>query len=188
MKKAKSVAANARGKIKAPKDAILASLPADTAAKPAGATIAQVAKRIGLSVQRVTVLIDQGVIPRASRGGHDIDRATLLYIEHLRAKASGRGDGSSSGPRSRLDEVKAARAEFDYKVATSGYLPADEVLATWRNTVATVRSVLLTMAGKVASRGAGVERKELREIIDHEVRAALTELSQSQTFSKKRAA
>jgi phage terminase Nu1 subunit (DNA packaging protein) len=155
-------------------------------------TIAQLAKRIGLSVQRVTVLIDQGVIPRAGRAGHDLDKVTLLYIEHLRAQAAGRGDGAGSAAlsaaRSRLTEAKAKAAELQNQIGDGLYVLAADVRDMMASTFADQRSMMLAVPGKVADRGQHTDRRELFDILSEEIREVLTRLCDpaSYNFGKKK--
>jgi hypothetical protein len=151
-----------------------------------GATIAQTAKRIGLSVQRTTVLIDQGILPRAGRAGRDIDADTLLYCEHLRAQAAGRGDNAGStalsAARSRLTSARAAAAELENEIASGKYVLAEDCIAMLRSDFATMKGTLLSMAGKLGDIGANLPREELHRLIDGEVREALTALANPKTY------
>jgi hypothetical protein len=57
-------------------------------------------------------------------------------------------------------------------------LPADEVKAIWSRHIHAVRDRLLLMGSKLADRVAGQDAQACFSIIDREVRAVLTELSE----------
>lgn len=136
------------------------------------------------------MLIDQGILPRAGRAGHDLDKVTLTYIQHLRDQASGRGDGAASATlsaaRSRLTEVKAAQAEFEHRVATDEFVHAADCIEMLRDTFAVMKATFLGTAGKIADIGANRSREELFTLIDAEHREALSALADPASYVRKK--
>ena len=84
------------------------------------ATQKQLAAHLGLSDRQVRRHIENGVIPKAEgRGGYDLDDCRLLYIEYLRALASGHAADPNSDyaeQRARYARLKAEKLELDLAI------------------------------------------------------------------------
>lgn len=86
---------------------------------------------LGLSRSQTFALIQDGTLPRASRGGYDLVACVRAYVEHLRSE---RGDADAIA----LRKVKAERAALELhvrrdqvaraEVGRSRLVPLDEML------------------------------------------------------------
>jgi len=168
--------------------------------KTIGATA--LGRALGISRERVYQLTRDGKIAREPDGQFDLDavRAALKRNLDIRQAAPSRGDKPEAleGPAPPSSDkppggvslatvqlqheiAKTTKAQLEVKRLKGINIDALEAKQAWGQHIITVKSRLLGFAPKLAPRLAS-ENDVLacQEIIDHEIRAVLTELSEYQ--------
>jgi hypothetical protein len=150
------------------------------------ASIAQAAKHIKMNEINFKVLLDSEVIPRASRNNYDLTTVREIYIEHLRAEASGRGEdgsGDLTAARTRKATAEAEAAERKNKIDEAEWVSCDDVGKMFESQIMVSREILLTMIGKI---GAALG-PEAELVARDEVHDALNELANPYSDAQRKA-
>lgn len=152
-----------------------------------GRTVAEVAAHLDLSVQRIMVLLDQGVLPRASeRGGYNLDEVRRIYLRHLRAVASGHGENSGAASlaseRASLARVQRDAIEWKNAINRGDYVSAGAVVRRLQETFSVQRTLLLSWVGKLPSLLEERTRAEIEAVLEQELYEVLNELADPATY------
>ena len=139
----------------------------------------EIARVLGISAAKVAELAVQGVLPRAGRGLFDL-AATVQAFIRFKVGIAAKGDLTARGlmvQRSRLAKEKADAAERAGKQQAGDLVPADEIEAAWLVLAATMRTRMLAIPTKTASRLAMKTAPQCEAITRKEIHEALAELS-----------
>lgn len=142
----------------------------------------EIAEHLGLNKRTV-----QELLPKLGLPTRDcpIDQARLVYLDHLRAVASGHksDDGYDlTKERARLSHHQANCEELKERQLIGELIPAEEVKAQWSDMILAVRAKILSLPGKVASIAMAAESlREVEEFVSEELHGALNELVEDDT-------
>jgi hypothetical protein len=164
-----------------------------------GAT--DLARKLNISRERVYQLTREGKIARESDGKYDLStvRSALKRNLDIRQPAPSRGENHNQKIRSdpftplidgqsptlanvqlQHEIAKAAKAQIELKRMKGLYVEAVEVEREWGIIVAGVQTRLMLLPDKIAPKVPGKDVLECKNIIEHEIREALTALSEYQ--------
>jgi hypothetical protein len=134
-------------------------------------TIAQCAKHLKMNERTFKVLLDSGVFKRATRNNYDLDVVRETYIEHLRAAAEGRSDGSANltDARTRVALAKAESAERQNQQDAGEWVRVKEVVAYLLAEILRMREHFLSMPGKMCGPLANVDSIDAYRVVKDEV-------------------
>ena len=114
-----------------------------------------------------------------------MDECRLIYLNHLRQVAAGRGSKDGGGldlvvERARLARAQAVKVERENAVADGEYLSVGEIHVLVTLTIANVRARLLAMPTRLAPILAGVSTdRETHDILKKAISDVLNELGAS---------
>lgn len=137
---------------------------------------------LGITQQRVSKLVREGVLVREGRGAYPLAENVRRYVERLRLVADGRG-GEEEAANLTAERARLAREQADHTALKNAQLrreliPATEVSARWEDVVRRVRARLLAVPSRVRARRPGFSLQDV-EAVDCEVRAALEGLAET---------
>ena len=150
--------------------------------KPVGR--AEFGRCVGISVQRVGDLARDGVL----QAGDSFGDWLLAYCAHIREHAGAR---KPTGAKTRLENARAARAEFELARERQQYLLIDDVLEAWSSAYVAQRAVLLRFPSELALAfaAAPVEKRAMVEAtardVVYRVLDALAECPQTKSQPKQ---
>jgi hypothetical protein len=113
--------------------------------------------------------------PESYRGG----RASKRVVAEASAETSVSGNNTLADAILRKETALAKMRELDLAIKENRYVLRQEALEAVQSEYGMVREKLLSIPGKCADRLVGRTRREIFNIIDDEVREALTELSEA---------
>lgn len=144
------------------------------------ATIAEVAKHIGVTPKYVNDLINESVIEKRPRGQYDIDECRNAYIKRLRENAAGRaasGELDLVAERARLAKEQADAKEMDNAIGRGDLVYIEDVAKQFENMLTKVRTKLLALPTKIAPEcHASATMLEVQSLIEAGIVEALHEL------------
>lgn len=138
---------------------------------------------LDLTPQRVTQLVNEGVIPRAGRGRYELVPVVRGYIHYLRQRAL-KGDVKAGADdyathRARLTKAKADMAEMEREQMANALIPASDVERAWIEVVANMRAKMLSIPTTAAADAqAAPTLAEAKQVLKVKVNEALAELSE----------
>jgi phage terminase Nu1 subunit (DNA packaging protein) len=138
----------------------------------------QLADLLGLTANRVNVLVRQGHIPRVSKGRFDRREAVRGYCEHIRKQASGRGAANPelTEQKTRLAREQADKAEMQNAIARHELIPAADVEREWSAILRDVRAALLALPSRLQQRLGHLTTHDMT-VFDREIRDVLSEIA-----------
>jgi phage terminase Nu1 subunit (DNA packaging protein) len=141
-----------------------------------------VAETLKLSTRRVRQLVELGM-PRENRGQYDLAKCMLWYIRHLQREIERRELDRSPestalrAQRVRLVKAQADREEHSLKILSAQLVPRDLCKSTsarfWRR----VHERCEALAQEVASQLVGLNREEIKIVLDEEISKLLNGLA-----------
>ena len=139
------------------------------------------ARWLGVSGKTVYELAKAKIAVRTQRGLYDLEASVTRYCEHVRRTASQRG-GEASLEAMRAQRIRIAKAQADSLEAKNleaagKTFSADLVEQTWSDTIRRSRALVLAVPSRCRQRLPHLTQHDVSEI-DHELRAALTELGE----------
>jgi phage terminase Nu1 subunit (DNA packaging protein) len=145
-------------------------------------TTAELAKTLGVTVQRVTQLQAEGVFVRVGRNRYRLADCVQAYVHYREAAVRAELGGGTSLTSARTDWVQArARiAHVEYQARIGELVPVDEVARAWAAVVTTLRTRLLSVPSHISARCGAPDsqsRARVHEIAEQLIRNALEELS-----------
>lgn len=144
------------------------------------ASIADIARHIGVSVKYVNDLIADGTIEKRGRGEYDLDECRQQYIDRLRKVAAGRAANGSldlGEERARLAKEQADAKEMENAVERGELVYIEDVAKQIEAQLTRVRTRLLAVPTKVAPEAhASATVKEVQALIEDNIIEALNEL------------
>ncbi len=136
-------------------------------------TAEQLAQVLASSAFNVRQLAVNGVIRKTGPGRYPLFASVRAYCEHLRALATGRGEGTPAAERKRLASAQADLAELKVRRLSGELLSAADVKSEWISVIRATRARLLGVSSRI---GAHLTAHDVA-VIDAEIREALTELA-----------
>ena len=143
-------------------------------------TVSEFAELVGVSTRTVSDLVKRKIIERTT-GGLAHPGALRKYVANLRETAAGRGGAAAaavSANRAELLRIQAASAKARFDREQGELVTVADVEAHWASALRTLRSGVMAIPARVASRVPGVTREMAYEM-DLEVRELLTELARN---------
>ncbi len=138
------------------------------------------ASAFGVSDRAIRDFAERGRVGKSGRGKYRLVESVRLYTEHLRGVASGRGgeDGvlDLTAERARLAKEQADAQEIKNAVSRHELVSVTEVQRGWSDILRKVRARVLACPSRIRSRLSHLTIYD-GEIIDAELRSALTELA-----------
>ena len=151
----------------------------ETAVLPA----AQFAALLGITVQRVDQLKQEGTLTPHPGGGFMFGPALRQYTARLREGAAGRvgenEDGEKLDPQyEKALETKRKRELLDIQLAKARgeVVSSQEIIEVWQRVISASRSRIMSLATRLPNMLHHLEKKDI-QIIDDEVRDVLTRLA-----------
>jgi terminase small subunit / prophage DNA-packing protein len=141
-------------------------------------SVSEFAELVGVSTRTVSDLLKRKVIERTT-GGLPHPEALRKYVAHLRETAAGRGGAAAaevSSHRAALLKIQAASAQARFDKEQGELVTVTDVMAHWEAAFRTLRSGIMAIPARVASRAPGTTREMVFEW-GQEVREALTQLA-----------
>jgi phage terminase Nu1 subunit (DNA packaging protein) len=141
-----------------------------------------ICKLLDLTPQRVTQLVNEGVIPRKERGRYELVPVVRGYIQYLRKRAI-KGDAQAGGDdyashRSRLTKARADMAEMEREQMANRLIPASDVERVWCDAVANMRAKMLAIPTIAAADAqAAATLAEAKQVLKERVNEALEEIA-----------
>ena len=135
---------------------------------------------LDLTPQRISQLVNDGVIPRSARGRYELVPAVKAYIQFLRKRPTNNdpGDDDYATQRTRLTKAKADMAEMEKEQMANNLIPADDVSNAWDIMTSNMRSRLLSIPTKTATTVFSAnDVNEAKKILRENINEALKELS-----------
>ena len=147
------------------------------------ATVVEIAALMGVSTKTVYEQVQKGNIIQSERGLFDIQASLPKYCQYLRDLAKGRGgeEGiatSASFERGRLAKAQATKVELLNATTRGELVPAADVQRKWSDILRNVRGRILAAPSRIGARAPHLSREDI-QIVDSELREALTELAKS---------
>jgi hypothetical protein len=137
----------------------------------------------GLSIARLDQLAQSGVINRPSKSVYGPD-SVVRYIKFQRESAAGPQD--LRAVRVALMKEKLRLAQLDVAERERRVLPADEVRRAWVGIATTIKTKILAIGAKCATKLAAARTAaEAEAIVYNECRECLEELSSTQVTLEK---
>jgi hypothetical protein len=90
-----------------------------------------VGEYLGMTDRGVRKAVDEGRMPKVTRGVYDLKACVQAYAEHLRRRASGEAGTSMDEESLLLKREQRLRAEFERRIAERDYVPAEECKEGW---------------------------------------------------------
>ena len=142
---------------------------------------ATLAKILGVSRSTVANLATDGKLPRRVDRLFDVATCVQAYLLHRLEQARASGDGAAvqslMGERARLARLKADQVERAARMEAGSVVEAADVERTWIALAMAVRTRLLLIPSKIASRVTGKPPAEVQSLLRAEIHAALAELA-----------
>jgi phage terminase Nu1 subunit (DNA packaging protein) len=140
-----------------------------------------ISKLLDLTPQRVTQLVNEGIIPRKERGRYELVPVVQAYIKYLRErslKSDVHGDDYNAH-RTRLTKAKADLAEMEKAQIEEQLIPADDVERVWIEVSQNMRQKLLALPQRAAPECYAAEKLvEVKAILKEQVYDALQEIAE----------
>lgn len=150
-------------------------------------TVDCLAAVLDVSHETLRKQVNKGVIEKLGRGRVPFLDAIRSYLSELRATAAGRGgvDDSAnlSRERARLATAQAEAQELKNAAAKGELIPALQVEALWATEFNRIRTALLAVPSRVATKNGHLSREDVNAI-DAEIRRALTQLGHGHDESR----
>ena len=142
----------------------------------------ELATVLGVSARRVQQLVQDGTIPKASRGKFPIVKAVAAYIEMIASRKPSEAEAKVELDRktaeARLKAAKASMAELEQAELERKMHRAEDVKVIMEDLVYTIRSALLTLPARLAMDVSHADSPaECQTIIRKEVLEILKELA-----------
>lgn len=145
--------------------------------KSENVTAADLAKVLGIAKPRVAALATDGILPRVGRGEFNLAQCVQAFVRYKVSTAGDDNVASLTAERSRLARLKADQVEREAMVEAGELIPADRIEKAWLGVATAVRSRLLLIPSKIASRVVGKAPAEVQELVRRELHAALDEIA-----------
>ena len=139
-----------------------------------------ISKLLDLTPQRVTQLVNEGIIPRKERGRYELVPVVRAYIKYLRERGL-RSDVSGddyNAHRTRLTKAKADMAEMEKAQIEEQLIPSSDVEKVWIEVSQNMRQKMLSLPQRAAPECFAAENLvEVKNILKEQVYDALQEIA-----------
>ena len=136
-------------------------------------TAEQLAQVLACSAFNVRQLAVNGVIRKTAPGRYPLFASIRSYCEHMRALATGRGEGTPAAEKRRFAKAQADMMELKMKRLSGELLSAADVKSEWISVMSQTRARLLAVSSRI---GAHLTAHDLA-VVDAEIREALSALA-----------
>lgn len=140
-----------------------------------------ISKLLDLTPQRVTQLVNEGILPRKERGRYELVPVVRAYIKYLRERgirSDVHGDDYNAH-RTRLTKAKADMAEMEKAQIEEQLIPANDVEKVWFEVSQNMRQKLLSLPQRAAPECFAAEKLvEVKNILKEQVYNALQEIAE----------
>ena len=144
-------------------------------------TVEDIAKALDLKKRRVQQLVQQGTLPRLTKGKYDLASCVRAYEQYIQnCSGSGNIDQNEAGIlKLRLLKAQTEKMEFDLAVAKGDYVKCDEIEFKYSGLILAFRSKMLALPSKLARTVTmnGTDFAKTEQILEKEIHNALVELS-----------
>jgi hypothetical protein len=155
---------------------------------PPKVSTSALAKLLSVNERTITKLVEKKVLRREARGTFDTIESIAAFVAHRESiVAAEHGVGVYGKARAQLYLERAKTARIHREKLEGELLPRDEVLAMMTHTFTVIKTRLLGIGAKIASRLA-VERTPggCARLVHAEVYEALSELSTCEIYLQKK--
>lgn len=139
-----------------------------------------ISKLLDLTPQRVTQLVNEGIIPRKERGRYELVPVVRSYIKYLRERgirSDVHGDDYNAH-RTRLTKAKADMAEMEKAQIEEQLIPSGDVEKVWIEVSQNMRQKILSLPQKAAPECFAAEKLiDVKNILKEQVNDALQEIA-----------
>ena len=143
-------------------------------------TLDTISKLLDLTPQRVTQLVNEGIIPRKERGRYELVPVVRSYIKYLRERgirSDVHGDDYNAH-RTRLTKAKADMAEMEKAQIEEQLIPSGDVEKVWIEVSQNMRQKILSLPQKAAPECFAAEKLiDVKNILKEQVNDALQEIA-----------
>lgn len=159
----------------------------NTSAYPAST----IAKLFSITERRVHQLVQERVLPKASRGDYELVSCVQGYIKYLRERSLGSVDIEENNPnianeRARLIKMQADRLAMEIDEEKGRLLDAERATRAWDNLIARCRAVLLWIPNRLANQILAINNaKEVAQLLKKAIYEALEELSTTENIGEE---
>jgi len=138
----------------------------------------ELADWLGVSERAVADYAHRGIITRSGRGVFPLKESIRAVCHHFREGASARGGATSSltAQRERIAREQADKLAMQNAAARRELVSAKAVADEWSSILRLVRSRMLATLSRIQQQLGHLSAHDL-DIIDREIRDALTDLS-----------
>lgn len=142
---------------------------------------AQLADLLGITTRRVNQLAKEGIAVRSSPGKFDASASVQNMLTHVSVRTEAKGVNIDlDREKTRLASEQADQVAFKNRQARGELLPASDVEAEWADVLRKVRAGVLACTSRIRNRLPHLTMTD-GEVIDRELREALTELGNDKT-------
>lgn len=139
-------------------------------------TQSELAKEIGVSRQRIGMLVKRGILKLDKN--KKLDREKALFILNENRKIAKVELKDYADARAEHENYKARIAELEYKRIASELILKDEVIAMISKVITTSKTKLMSIPGKIAPQIVGEDNiKKIKTVIEREINEVLNELA-----------
>jgi len=149
-----------------------------------------IAKLFSITERRVHQLVQERVLPKASRGNYELVSCVQGYIKYLRERSLGSVDLDENNPnianeRARLIKMQADKLAMEIDEEKGRLLDADKATRAWDNLIARCRAVLLGIPNKLANQVVAINNpEEVAQLLKKAIYEALEELSTTENIGE----
>lgn len=150
-----------------------------------------IAKLFNITERRVHQLVQERVLPKASRGNYELVSCVQGYIKYLRDRSLGSVDIDENNPnianeRARLIKMQADKLAMEIDEEKGKLLDADKAIKAWDNLIARCRAVLLGIPNRLANQVVAINNaQEVAQLLKKAIYEALEELSTTENIEEE---
>ena len=146
-------------------------------------TVGELAKLLDLTPQRVCQLVNEGVLPKASRGSYEMRACVNAYINFLREKnmtASG-SQHDYRTEKARLTKAQADLAELELAKSNGEVASVEEFEKATSAVMTMVKINMLNVPQRIVTRLLGeTDETKFKDVLQDEIRQALETIAGSE--------
>lgn len=149
---------------------------------PERVTTSELAKFLGITVQRAHQLENAGTLTKGEDRKYDLKQAVQDYCARLRETAAGRQGTGEGGldpvqESARLKKVQADLIEIKLAQMRGEVISSDEVLVVWQRIIAAARARIMSLTTRLPTMIHHLDKPDIA-IIENEVREVLERLTE----------
>lgn len=146
----------------------------------------ELADFLGLTERRLRQLVQDQHMKKAGRGKYFFKDSVQSYMAFLKEASEKKGDATYQAESLRKLTAEADKAEFEASIMRGDLAPIEEITATWSHIAMEVRTNVLAIATKAASRiNADMSKADIQAVIADEVDGCLEALSKTEVVQEE---